>query len=289
MTNFPTLPPSTSPDTVIWRVRQFVYNPDGSWVGLLRQRRQTFGLSDGRLMVQQHTLAEQDLGEHPTTQLLGQHEYAVESNDRLRRYVGPAVEGSGLTWGPGVATGRGWWPQQGLTFDSFSVSVRQNYQINGGTFSQAGLPFALVVGLAQPESDPDSPDWPQLSGSQWAAEVSPRWQGTWRVAHADGLVEPDKVVERHYTSIADWHDTTVDDSYPFHPKPQGNHWLVSGSANGLARRFGWVWHMQLHPDPQVTVDVFEVLDPAGPLISMRRWLQDENLVKVEVLRLHAAS
>ncbi|MEJ5224789.1 MAG: hypothetical protein WHV44_10075, partial [Anaerolineales bacterium] len=134
-----------------WLVSEYVYNPDGSFAGINRQRRELHTLHDGRIRVTQTCDPAPELESHPLGRFRGEWVFDLETDGRARRYHGPDVIGAGLTWGNGVMTGRGLWPRLGFNFTSFAMLSHPQRQLTGGKFHTAGALAANIVGVAVSE------------------------------------------------------------------------------------------------------------------------------------------
>lgn len=141
-----------------WLVSEYVFNPDGSFAGIIRQRRMLESIPNGRIRVTQVCEPEERLSEHPMGAFSGRWEFELEAEEQLRRYLGPDVVGYGTEWSPGTMTGQGIWPRFGHTFESYAVLLAKQRQVTGGFFSLSGRSVADIVGAAVESAD----DWPEL-------------------------------------------------------------------------------------------------------------------------------
>jgi len=267
-----------------WLVSEYVYDPDGAFAGVVRQRRALTRLENGDLRVWQS--CEPCDFEHPLARRVGEYVFDLRIEGRARRYLGPDVVGSGLTWGEGVLTGRGLWPHFGHNFTSFSVQTSAERQVTGGKFFSAGAMVANIVGLAElKREDVKSEAWPELKGPLWPGEVSAVWRGTVRTLSAEGTVIAERVAERRYSGSG-WADAHDADSVRL--QENGGPFLsFSKNMQGLARRYGWMLEGEMFGAGGVRLEWMDVLDGAE-LIGLRRWQRDEAMTRVEVLRLTPA-
>lgn len=141
-----------------WLVSEYVFNPDGSFAGIIRQRRMLESSPGGRISVTQICEPERSLSDHPMGAFSGRWEFELETEGALRRYLGPDVVGYGTEWNPGAMTGQGVWPRFGHTFESYAVVVAEQRQLTGGFFSLSGRSVADIVGAAVESGE----DWPEL-------------------------------------------------------------------------------------------------------------------------------
>lgn len=280
-----------------WLVSEYVYNPDGAFVGIVHQRRQLHRLDNGNVRVEQQCSPGPELAAHPMGAFAGEWVFELSVDGRARRYHGPDVIGAGLTWGEGVMTGRGLWPRFGHNFTSFAVLLTPERQITGGKFFNASELVANIVGLAVPErgelSVNDEP-WPSFSGPQWPGKMNAHWYGTLQTVNAGGVVQNELSVERHYAGPMLEENYGLKLEFRPGPSPIPTTRLVTGSQpgggenrlSGIAKYAGWLLDMEAVTTSGVTLESMEVLDvPGDNLIGLRKWRQDDVLQKVEVLKL----
>lgn len=216
----------------------------------------------------------------------GTHVFDLQIDGTIRRYLGPAVVGSGQLLGKETMWGEGIWPIFGHAFQSYSVSL-SNKQLTGGTFSNGNALMAQIVGVAQPETDEDV--WPELKGPYTPQAVATRWIGTRSVLQADGTVLSTQPIVRTYSGST-WTDkfgdhqrtVTVDDC-------DGSLQIQSdaeqSTTTGVSRRCGWSLELEwVEPDGCHT-RAFEALDASdGHLASIHRQYRNLQLAGIEVLR-----
>jgi hypothetical protein len=267
-----------------WLVSEYVYNPSGTFVGVVHQRRELARLENGNLRVWQ--FCEPCEFEHPLARREGEYVFELKVDGRARRYLGPDVLGSGLSWGEGVLTARGLWPRFGYNFTSFSVQTSAERQVTGGKFFSASEMVANIVGVAVADDgrggQPSARTWPKMRGPLWANEVSERWRGTVRTVNAEGTVSAERVVERRYNGLG-WDEG--DDAEAVRLTENDDRFLFSTSQlAGIAKRVGHLLEIEAFGADGVSVEWMEVLDGVE-LIGLRRWKCDETIQQVEVLRL----
>lgn len=157
-----------------WLVSEHVFDPDGTFVGIVRQHRRLHSLESGGIRVTQVCHPEARLSGHPMAAFEGEWIFDLVADGSTRRYLGPDVVGSGTEWSPGVMTGQGLWPRFGHTFESYAVMVSDDRQLTGGFFSRVGRSVADIVGVAVPEPADGSTPWPELdlTAAPPAVEIS---------------------------------------------------------------------------------------------------------------------
>ena len=170
-----------------WLVTEYVYTPAGLFCGVIRQERRVEPVEPGRIRVTQECAPEAALAGGPMEAFAGRHVFDLIADGRARRYLGPAVLGTGLTWGPGAMTGTGMWPEFGHDFTSYAVVAEPTLQLTGGKFCNGPEMVANIIGVATPQTSAD-PEWPTLDGTELAHEVAMSWEGTLRTVKADGEV-----------------------------------------------------------------------------------------------------
>jgi len=141
-----------------WLTSGYFFNPDGSFIGQLHQRRILEPLAHDRLQVTQTLKLGAGLHGHPMEVFTGEWTFELLTEGTLRVLQGPAVVGFGVEWSDHVVTSRGMWPAFGYTFSAYSVRVSEDREIMGGCFSHAGNTVSEYVGVAVP----DGGSWPSL-------------------------------------------------------------------------------------------------------------------------------
>lgn len=268
--------------TGAWLVSEYVYDSDGAFAGIVRQRRELRRRQDGDLDVIQHCAPGPELSGHPMGEFSGERVFTLRVDGRARRYLGPDVVGTGLGWGDGALTGRGVWPRFGHNFTSFSVMPSPDRQITGGQFFNAGERIANIIGLAVPETA--NAAYPSFGGPNWPAEISGRWQGVRRRVDASGTVIDETPVARVYDGPLRYREPEFEVSLV----ERGARFEMSGTIIGICKRVGWM-HEGTGVAGSDAAEFFDVLDPlGGNLVSVRRWSRDETLHRVEILTLKPA-
>ena len=280
-----------------WLVSEYVYSPSGEFSGVVRQTRQVKTVATDRVRVTQHCTPGPGLENSPMAAFCGEHVFDLVPDGHARRYLGPAVIGSGLTWGEGAMTGRGLWPHFGHNFSSFAVMSQPDLQLTGGKFLTGTEMVANIVGIAEPQTSAE-PVWPEFSGSQAPAELSHCWRGQLRKVAADGTVLSESALERRYG--CDGPQTTVTESIDgiealrlSTDTSVTNRINVTGTVDaipieGLGKAYGWLTELELCLKPKQTIEWMEVLDAKrGRLVGLRRWWTDAVMDRVDVVNLSA--
>ena len=274
-----------------WRVSEYVYNPDGTYAGIVHQRRELEQLDNGRIRVTQHCMPNDDLADHPMGNFKGTPVFELSVNGRMRRYHGPSVIGTGIAWGEGTMTGRGLWPKFEHNFRSFALLATPERQLTGGQFFKATEMIANIVGVAVPEAELEENEWPQLGGGYWPTPMD--WEGSIKEILPDGTIHSEKTLLRHY----DLHEAentfyieeTIGDQDRFSTKVvvKENHVQVQNDRQqGLGKTFGAMMQAELTSDLGLDLELMELLDmQAGHLVGLRKWFQDGQLEKIEVMKL----
>lgn len=289
-----------------WRVSEYVYNPDGSFAGIVRQRRELQDAGGGRLRVIQTCEPDAALADHPMAAFAGRHVFQLEVEGRVRRYLGAAVIGTGLPWGEGAMTGRGLWPHFGHNFTSFAVLPTAERQLTGGRFSHASALVANIAGIAVPEGEAtgganNGGDWPRFAGPQWPGDLAAEWRGSYRNVAADGTVLTESSLGRTYKGSRwdDWIEGAGGQTPLFDlewrerapaARIYGHHFVDGAKRDdvvaGMGGRFGWLLEFEGVCGPETLVEGTELLDPVeGHLVAMRRWFHCHELARVEVFKL----
>jgi hypothetical protein len=266
-----------------WNVREYVAATDGSLAGVVAQRRHLERHED-RIRVIQDCTPGDGLRDHPMGAFAGRHVFDLVIDGGHRRYLGPAVIGTGFDLGSGAMIGRGLWPEFGHAFTSYAILIAEDRQLTGGTFQRAGAISASIVGVAEPD---DGRPPPSLDGPTWPSSVAPSWEGTRRTIALDGRTLDERPVRRTYREGAFAED---DGLLALHAEIAPATHLVRGTAEGRAMR-GFarkILHridLELVYDDHV-VESTELFDPKSRVIAaIRRIHRGPVLERFEVLRL----
>jgi hypothetical protein len=295
MSDAPTPPPAHDAFLGAWLVSEVVFNPDGGLAGVVHQRRVLHRAEEGRIRVTQTMRPEPALNKHAMGAFRGTWVFELVSDGRARRYLGPDVVGTGLSWGNGAITGSGVWPRFGHNFSSFGVLLSPERQLTGGKFFNAGELVANICGLAvadpaQGEGPFEACTFPEFAQPWRASEISARWQGNCRTVNADGSPAGERTLTRQLR--ADQLDEGEGLRLTFAPQP--GRAVLSGQlgptpAHGVAKRSGWLFELELYTPDGHAVHMMDLLDPASrTLLSIRRQLKDHVLTHIEIATLHPA-
>jgi hypothetical protein len=183
-----------------WLVTEYVYNPDGTFAGIVKQRRIVEAIDDGRLRVTQFCEPSDELADHAMGAFAGEWVFDLEVDGAHRHYLGPDVVGLGTEWQAGAMTGSGLWPRFGHEFTSYGVLVAPDRQLTGGFFSKAGRSVADIVGVAVPESAGVEPT---LDLTVAAPEVDEEWHLSRTVGPMRIAISRTATQERRLYSMVD--------------------------------------------------------------------------------------
>jgi hypothetical protein len=101
-----------------WLVSEYVYNADGSFAGVIQQRRKLQRRDDGTIRVVQQCTPGAELANHAMAAFAGEWVFTMSREGRARRYHGPDVIGMGalraqfhVVWRDGDARTSNYWRQ----------------------------------------------------------------------------------------------------------------------------------------------------------------------------------
>ncbi len=266
-----------------WLVSEYVYNPNGRFVGLVRQRRELRQLANGRIRVMQHCQPEASLAGHPMARFAGEWEFELSVNGRFRHYHGPDVIGSGTVWHNGVMSGSGVWPVFGHNFRSFSILVSPTRQLTGGKFFNGSEMVANIVGVATPETPGD--DWPTLDQCHWS-DVS-TWQGGQHTTLADGTPDGEQTVNRYYQGSNGRYSVQMGE-HQMELIEENGRWRVSGCWQGIGKLIGPLLEIEAYGEAGVQWQLLELHDAqTHQRIGLHYHYQDGLLKRVISCQLSA--
>ena len=271
-------------------MREYVYNPDGSLAGTVRQRRELARLANGRIRVTQHCQPDPELADHPLGRFTGSPVFELSVEPPYRYYHGPAVVGTAVSWSEGVMTGRGLWPEFGHNFRSFAILATPERQLTGGKFFNASQMVANIAGLALPEET--AAGWPTLDGPHWPGELAAEWVGTVETVEVGTMASQKRPLCRRYGPGQSWQDEADNDQFTaWRLKEEGPRYRVEGRHRstpllGIGKQFGWLLEIEAVIGFNTAVELMELLDPtSGHLVGLRRRFIDNELTKVDIIRL----
>lgn len=269
-----------------WRVSEAVYDADGRFQGLVRQLRRLEPISNGRLRVIQICEPDRRLAGHPMAEFAGEHRFELVIEGRLRRYLGPAVVGHGLSLGAEATIGSGVWPDFGYNFSSWAVPASAERQLTGGTFHLAGREMAVIAGLAIADSGV-WPEWPSAAPRASTKPLGTDRQGTLIEVDDSGAEVRHEVTRRdRREGWAEWVDGSRRD---VSLAADGDRIRLTGTGSdeapwvGFARRFGPLLSYRAAARDAL-VHGLEISDGAGRLAGIRRWHRCAQPERFEVLR-----
>lgn len=160
-----------------WLVTEYVYNPDGTFAGIVHQKRYVERQSDTHLRVIQDCQPSSELESHVMGQFAGHWEFDLHINAHQREYHGIDVVGTGNPYGKNTMLGQGIWTRFGYNFTSFGVLPSPERQLTGGAFYNVNQMVARIIGVASPEKQDAIEKFPTLNLEPSIFECSNQWQG----------------------------------------------------------------------------------------------------------------
>tara|TARA_B100001094_G_C18148989_1_gene782526 strand:- start:830 stop:1666 length:837 start_codon:yes stop_codon:yes gene_type:complete len=134
-----------------WCVREFVFNPDGEFIGEVAQRRHLRDLGDSRIEVVQDCEPEARLNDSIMSSFSGRFKFDLKLDGERRIYLGPDVFGEGVSVCDQVMVGSGIWPHFGYNFKSYALVNKNGVQLTGGQFYNGPALQAVIIGVAAPK------------------------------------------------------------------------------------------------------------------------------------------
>lgn len=280
-----------------WLISEYVYAPDGTFIGTLRRRQRYEPQSEAHTRVFLSYDPHMKANDHLIACLAGDWTFEMNADGRLRRYYGPDVIGTAQNWGADLSTSKGLWRQVGLTFTSYTVLLAPNRLLMGAKFYRLGELVAVTVGVGTPEAfiSGDYP-YPAFTNPARPQEVTPLWYGTSAVYDPGHRVHAGWNVVRHYTPLG-WRDEVVSGGQTaINLDDMGSYSRISGSGDGVARRYGWSVETTLINTPSLTseygafgevwtYDTVEILDAASKtLISLTHSYADGTFAQLSLTK-----
>jgi hypothetical protein len=270
-----------------WRVREYVYAPNGALVGTVRQLRR-LERSGTRIRVVQECVPDAALSGHPMERFGGRHQFELSVDGPRRLYHGPAVVGHAWTVADGAMLGRGIWPEFGYAFSSFSVVCAPGVQLTGGTFGRADEPMARIVGIAIDERD-GGDNFPTLEDPRATEDVATTWTGTCASIDDSGISVEVPLSRRCFRDGWEEHGPGAPARIALVPdrlqlRVEGH--FQERRLVGFAHRFGPALQLEAVLAPGIVVEGLDVLDAArSRLVALRRFTVGPRIVTAEVHRL----
>lgn len=263
-----------------WLVSEYVFNPNGQYVGKIEQKRELHQRNDGRIRVVQNCKPEAALANHPMGKFAGEWEFDLSVDGRLRRYHGPAVIGTGLPWRDGVMTGSGIWPDFGYSFRSYGILINPQRQLTGGQFFLPGEMVANIIGVAVPEEV--SSEYPQLDLEQFQSDQ--QMTGTRDRYNVNGVeIEAESITRISVKNDDGFNWEENESKLIFKKRPEKSIWQCQqDDLHGFGRRFGPAVMIDLHSDKAIRQTIFSMFD-SQTCMTVELWhlYKNEQLHAVE--------
>lgn len=249
-----------------WLVSEYVYNPDGSFAGTLRQRRYLDSRPDGSTRVTQYCEPDAALEGHPMASFAGEWVFELAFEGRLRRYLGPDVYGIDTRWEEGIITGRGVWPRFGHNYTSYAVMVGQGRQITVAHFYNASALIATIAGVVVPETEDSRDHFPGLEGPYDPLTRSELWSGAEQLWTLEDGASLDKRTRQRFIrragGVVTWEEKTGIENRSLRFTPRGDRLSISGDGEGVAMRFGPLLEAFIQTDGDFQ-EISECYDPGS--------------------------
>ncbi len=218
-----------------WRVTEYVFDADGTPIGVIRQQRHIERLDNGNLRVTQICTPDLTVPNHPMHEFAGEWVFVISVDGHQRRYLGPDVVGNGWAWGKDCITGRGIWPRFGHNFTSYGVMLSPTRQITGGQFFNVNQLVATIIGVAENTVEER---YPTLVMDEAPHELSEIWKGTSDIYDQNGELLDESVFERHFRCDSYSDEWNGGDGFHIDLKPANGRDLVHGLMTGVSQKIG---------------------------------------------------
>jgi hypothetical protein len=274
-----------------WLVTEYVFNPDGSFAGEVRQQRRLERLDAGQIRITQHCEPGTSLVNHPMSEFAGDWEFIIGVDGRRRHYLGPDVIGTGQAWDSSVITGRGVWTRFAHNFTSFSVMLSPTRQLTGGCFFRGSAAVAIILGVAEP--DHGDGVYPTLDYQESPQAMAGTWNGTINTFDSEGNSSGSMKLERHLNSAGyEDHYDAGGDPFVVTWSPMQGRDRVSGTTQGVSTQYGGALRLSSSCQTgsyQVNEDIyFEMIDAydseTHTLIQLVQGYRDQHLNHFEFVR-----
>jgi hypothetical protein len=265
-----------------WRISHYVYNANGSFAGILRERRTLESQGEGRVRVVSQIEPSHELARHAVQQLAGEWVHEIDTNENLPRQlpyrgypiIGSEINGKRLDWGWNTITEHGQWGA--FAFTAFGALINPQRQVIATIFEPTGVrkitfrpqsdTYAKMIGIAVPSEE----DYPEFTGAQKAQEVAELWRGAWQTFNVDGELEAIEWVERRYLENG-WEEYTEGE---LSNRVTGSESLSrEGTEDALRQfhRYGWTLEFLASTFLDFSTEQIEILDNTSQtLIALRR-------------------
>ena len=169
-----------------WLVSEYVYNPDGTFAGIVQQKRYVERITDTQLRVIQDCEPSPELASHPMANFRGHWEFDLHIRENQREYHGLDVVGTGIPYSAGSMLGEGIWTRFGYNFTSFGLLPSPDRQLTGGAFFHTNQMIARIVGVATPETENSIEQFPNLQQTISLNDYTKQCSGTGERFSQDG-------------------------------------------------------------------------------------------------------
>lgn len=276
-----------------WLVTEYVFNPDGSFAGVVKQKRHLEHLSDTRLRVIQDCEPSSDLVNHPMNRFRGFWEFDLEVNGHHREYLGKDVIGTGFSYGEKTMIGQGVWTRFGYNFTSFGFLLTPHRQLTGGTFFHANQMVARIVGVACPETKDSPDDFTELRHDISAQTLAIQWRGTLvRYDSSGDLVQETEVLCNYEDSqifISELPSKRMIIRFGYQEEYDlisGTHFLEQEAVTSVGKRkqYGCLLDQVLFSSDGIKLQVKTILDAkTKTIIMIQKWRKAQKEQVTDIL------
>lgn len=273
-----------------WLVSESVYQPDGTFAGIVRQQRHLEPVGEGHIRVLQECTPAPELANHPMGAFSGKWDFELLVQGQTRQYLGPDVVGTGIAYGTQFLLGQGIWTRFGYNFTSFSVLLDAGTQVTGGKFSRGHSLIANIVGLGTAETEETRDRWLSLETSQPADFVRGAWDGQTFLygTHGNLKLETGIHSERSGDEVVFCWDNDQQVAIAIQAERQivtGTLTMPAGSGtqalHGERHDAGCMAETILFTSTGIRLEITEIAVSATRMIVVQRWYQRHILHHVE--------
>lgn len=272
-----------------WLVSEYVYNPDGSFAGIVQQKRYLETYKDGLIRVIQDCEPLPELNGHPMANFRGHWEFDLLREGHLRQYHGSDVIGTGYPWGDKAMTGEGIWPHFGHNFTSFAFVPNAERQLTGGAFYNSGEMIAKIIGIAHPETSETIEVFPTLADNNNASQISEKWRGAVSRYDISGKLILETELERAYIKQSEIEQYKTGQNLSLTSE---NNDVIQGEfleneipqvIYGKSKNYGCYTEETLYTPKGLVIHTQTILDSQHQqMILLRKWYQSLMPTMVEV-------